>query len=104
LKQLAIGCRWLSHRRYGLGAFYGQDPDGSPLARADRPGALEQDSGGAAAENDRTVLSSGLDIDLDTMYSAERSQELGVLCDPRVREAIARMEIKLCSFQEIRVS
>jgi hypothetical protein len=34
------------------------------------------------------------------MYSAERRQEVEVLCDPRIRKAIMTKGIKLCSFQE----
>jgi predicted glycoside hydrolase/deacetylase ChbG (UPF0249 family) len=36
--------------------------------------------------------------DLETMYRAERLVELATLCDPRVRGAIAEMEIELTSF------
>jgi predicted glycoside hydrolase/deacetylase ChbG (UPF0249 family) len=39
--------------------------------------------------------------DFETMYRAERGQELDVLCDPRIREAIADLEITLCSFEEV---
>jgi predicted glycoside hydrolase/deacetylase ChbG (UPF0249 family) len=40
--------------------------------------------------------------DLDTMYLEERMQELRVLCDPRVRETLASLGIKLCSFRDVR--
>jgi predicted glycoside hydrolase/deacetylase ChbG (UPF0249 family) len=39
--------------------------------------------------------------DLDTMYSAERLQELSVLCDDRIRQAIVKTEIELCSFHDV---
>ena len=36
--------------------------------------------------------------DMDSMYVRERSQEVKTLCDSRVREAIADLGIRLCSF------
>jgi predicted glycoside hydrolase/deacetylase ChbG (UPF0249 family) len=47
----------------------------------------------------------GEDLDeLDTLYRAEREQELRILCDPRVRETIEREHIQLRSFAELRGS
>ncbi len=40
----------------------------------------------------------GMADGLNTMYKAEREQEVKVLCDPRVRNAIVAMGIELCSF------
>ena len=40
----------------------------------------------------------GLDDELQSTYRSERVQELRVLCDPRVRAALAAEEIELCSF------
>jgi predicted glycoside hydrolase/deacetylase ChbG (UPF0249 family) len=40
----------------------------------------------------------GLDDELRSAYRSERAQEVKVLCDPRVRESLAAMEIELCSF------
>ena len=45
-----------------------------------------------------TELASG---QLETMYRSERSQEVKVLCDPQVREAIVTMGIELCSFSDV---
>ena len=39
--------------------------------------------------------------DLDTMYRAERRQELAALCDPRIHGAVEKLGIKLCSFRDI---
>jgi predicted glycoside hydrolase/deacetylase ChbG (UPF0249 family) len=38
---------------------------------------------------------------LNTMYVAERSQELQVLCDPRLKKALEGIGIRLCSFRTI---
>jgi predicted glycoside hydrolase/deacetylase ChbG (UPF0249 family) len=35
------------------------------------------------------------------MYRAERRQELAALCDPRIRGAVEKLGIKLCSFRDI---
>jgi predicted glycoside hydrolase/deacetylase ChbG (UPF0249 family) len=40
----------------------------------------------------------GLGEDIHTMYSAERRQEVEVLCDPRLGAVIEALGIKLCSF------
>ena len=89
--------RGRDHIRY-CGEFYGQDEHGGAaperitvealigvLARLP-PGISELCCHPAAAE------------DLDTMYAAERLQELKVLCDPRVRHAIEASGIELRSF------
>jgi predicted glycoside hydrolase/deacetylase ChbG (UPF0249 family) len=38
--------------------------------------------------------------DITTMYRLERVEELKVLCDPRIRELIDGLGIKLCSFDD----
>jgi predicted glycoside hydrolase/deacetylase ChbG (UPF0249 family) len=43
----------------------------------------------------------GQAYDLDTMYCHERTQEMRVLCDARVRDALAALDITLCSFQTL---
>jgi hypothetical protein len=38
--------------------------------------------------------------DLKTMYQSERTEEVRVLCDPRLRAAIKTLGIKLCTFDD----
>jgi predicted glycoside hydrolase/deacetylase ChbG (UPF0249 family) len=38
--------------------------------------------------------------DLKTMYQSERTEEVRVLCDPRLRAAIKTLSIKLCTFDD----
>jgi predicted glycoside hydrolase/deacetylase ChbG (UPF0249 family) len=102
-RELAVPLRRCDPEIRYCGDFYGQDTDGSPapnriaiegLTRIlDRlpPGVTELCCHPAAGN------------DLETMYSAERGQELDVLCDPRIREAIVNMDIMLCSFQDVRI-
>jgi predicted glycoside hydrolase/deacetylase ChbG (UPF0249 family) len=84
------------------GAFYGQDADGSPL-----PGVLSVENLArilAALAPGWTELAChpGDADELDTMYRDERRQELHVLCDPRIREAVRLAGIELCSFHDLR--
>ena len=40
--------------------------------------------------------------DLNTVYQKERAQELQVLCDPKLRTALADLGMKLCGFDNWR--
>ncbi len=42
----------------------------------------------------------GYAVDLDSVYSSEREEEVRVLCSPEVRRAFHRNEVQLCSFQD----
>lgn len=83
------------------GDFYGQGEDGSAcheritikamltLLANLRPGITELCCHPAAFQ------------DLYTMYAAEREQELQVLCDTGIREAIEGLKIELCSYRNL---
>lgn len=43
----------------------------------------------------------GYGDDLDSVYRAERAEEVRVLCDPRIADAIRRAGIELCSFHDV---
>jgi|SRR5215475_409822 len=99
---LSVPVRRCDPRITYCGDFYGRDADGSPI-----PGRISVDGLVGILETlppGVTELSChpAMGGDLETMYSAERVQELEVLCDPRIREAIKRLGITLCSFEEIR--
>jgi len=83
------------------GSFYGQSAKGEPV-----PGAITVDALIdilARLPEGVTELGChpGLDDDLSTMYRSERTLEVAVLCDPRIRAAIAAQGIRLCSFRGI---
>jgi len=83
------------------GDFYGQDADGSSL-----PDRISVDGllGILAGLPDGIVelcCHPAAAADVDTMYRAERQQELAALCDPRVHGALGELGIKLCSFRDI---
>lgn len=80
--------------------FYGQTHDGQPLhGHISLERLIETLS---ALPDGLTVLPChpGHVDDLRTMYQRERSEEVKVLCDPRLRAAIERFGIKLCSFDD----
>jgi chitin disaccharide deacetylase len=83
------------------GDFYGQDADGSSLpdriAVAGLIGILTELAPGIT----ELCCHPAAGEDLETMYLAERRRELDVLCDPRIRETIAKLDITLCSFREV---
>lgn len=85
------------------GDFYGQTADGYPLPDQVSVEALvailERLPGGAITE---LGCHPGYADDLDTMYREERAREVTVLCDQRVRSAIAANGIQLCSFHALR--
>jgi predicted glycoside hydrolase/deacetylase ChbG (UPF0249 family) len=83
------------------GDFYGQTDEGASLPEAIRLDRLIQILTGVPPGITEVVCHPGFGEDLETMYREERAQELAVLCDPRVREALAVAGIELCSFRGI---
>jgi chitin disaccharide deacetylase len=80
--------------------FYGQTTEGLPF-----PTGIDADR----LIEVLSTLPSGLTVlvchpgdatDLKTVYQRERLEELKVLCDPRVRAAINKFGIRLCSFDD----
>jgi predicted glycoside hydrolase/deacetylase ChbG (UPF0249 family) len=83
------------------GGFYGQSGKGEPY-----PAGIEAEHLVELIEAlppGRTELGChpGIGNDTESSYAAEREQELRALCDPRVRAALEREEIRLCSFAQI---
>jgi predicted glycoside hydrolase/deacetylase ChbG (UPF0249 family) len=100
--ELAVPLRRCDPQIDFCGDFYGQDRDGSALpdrvAVEGLIGILNKLPPGIT----ELCCHPAMGNDLDTMYSAAPAREVEVLCHPRIRGAIARAEITLCSFQEIR--
>jgi predicted glycoside hydrolase/deacetylase ChbG (UPF0249 family) len=83
------------------GGFYGQTGKGEPYAAgivAEHLVELIE-----ALPPGRTELGChpGIGDDTGSSYASERAQELRALCDPRVRAALEREGIKLCSFAQV---
>jgi predicted glycoside hydrolase/deacetylase ChbG (UPF0249 family) len=99
--QLGIPIRGISRDIQYVGHFYGQSADGTPL-----PDAITAERLIATLEAGRSRITElgchpGYGDDLTGMYRAERAQEVAVLCDLRVRQAIADLGIELRSFADI---
>lgn len=81
------------------GDFYGQTAEGSPIPDRISADGLIKILVGLPSGGTELGCHPGFATDLDTMYREERSQEVNVLCDPRVRAALVSMEIELRSFR-----
>jgi predicted glycoside hydrolase/deacetylase ChbG (UPF0249 family) len=98
--QLGVPLRKLSDGVHYCTEFYGQTTEGQPLhSHISLKRLIEILS---TLPQGLTVLPChpGYAGDLKTMYQRERAEELRVLCDPRLRDAIKNLGIKLCSFDD----
>lgn len=80
------------------GRFYGQNDQGLPYPEGISVQGLIQVLEDLQPGCTELGCHPAYGTDLDSMYQIEREQELKTLCDPRVREAVARMSIELSSF------
>ena len=83
------------------GDFYGQGGNGYPVPEAIGVESLLRIVEDLPAGITELACHPGDASGLDSMYRAERMLELRTLCDPRVREAIARAGFRLASFAEV---
>jgi chitin disaccharide deacetylase len=94
LRRTALGVRF-------CGDFYGHDGRGRPDPDAITSEALiqllEQIPEGAT----ELCCHPGYVGDLNEWYRVEREQEVRVLCDPRVQDAVHRRAITLCTFADL---
>lgn len=84
-----------------VGSFYGQGRKGEALDDAITVEHLIEIVHALPPGTTELGCHPGLRHDADGMYVAERGQEAGVLCDPRVRAAIDAEGIKLISFRDV---
>ena len=97
-QSLGIPLRNLCPEVHYLAKFYGQTTEGLPLPMQITLARLIENL--STLEDGLTVLicHPGDVDDLYTTYRQERTQELKVLCDPRLQVVIKALGIKLCSF------
>lgn len=100
---LAVPLRHMSPGVSYCGNFYGQTEQGLPLPAAISVNGLLRTLVNLVPGLTELGCHPGNGDDLDTMYRSERIQEVNVLCDPRVRAAIAVLGIELCSFHDFPV-
>jgi predicted glycoside hydrolase/deacetylase ChbG (UPF0249 family) len=83
------------------GGFYGQTDEGEPCAEILSVEGLLR----ILRELPRGITELGChpgdDSNLDSAYRDERTQEVRILCDPRVRDALPALDIELRSFGAI---
>ncbi len=98
-EKLGIPLRHFCRHVTYCGDFYGQTAEGSPIPDRISVDGLIQIV--ARLSQGWTELSChpALAADLETLYRDERIQEVKVLCDPRVRDAMRGMNVELCSFE-----
>lgn len=84
------------------GDFYGQTGRGEPFPEAIQVDHLVGLIGELPAGIVEIGCHPGVGDDLDTMYRDERRQEVAVLCDPRVRQAIEAAGVRLMSYADLR--
>jgi predicted glycoside hydrolase/deacetylase ChbG (UPF0249 family) len=80
--------------------FYGQDDEGKPLHAQIGLDRLIEILSTLPEGLSVLVCHPGYADDLKTMYQWERTEELRVLCDSRLRAAIKDIGIELCSFDD----
>jgi predicted glycoside hydrolase/deacetylase ChbG (UPF0249 family) len=99
--ELGIPLRERSPRVRYLGGFYGQTPTGAPLRGAVTVHTLARMLAALPPGVTELGCHPGEGDDLDSMYRRERAREVRVLCDPRIRAAVAEAGIALCSFADL---
>jgi len=89
-----------SEARY-VGGFYGQTAEGLSLPDVISVNGLIKILRELPDGVSELGCHPGLADGLDTMYKSERTEEIRVLCDPRIKETIGAMGIELCSFADL---
>jgi predicted glycoside hydrolase/deacetylase ChbG (UPF0249 family) len=83
------------------GDFYGQTAEGAPLPDILSVQGLTNILAQLQPGCTELACHPGEAYDLDTMYRHERTEEMRMLCDARVRDSLASLNITLCSFQTL---
>jgi chitin disaccharide deacetylase len=95
---LGVPVRQCRSKVHYCGAFYGQTAEGLPFPYGISEDSLYRILAGLPPGFTELCCHPGEGVEVDTMYRSERSVEVKVLCDPRIRAAISAMGIELCSF------
>lgn len=98
---LNIPLRRVGPRVRSDGEFYGHDSRGGPDHEAISVDALIRLIENVEDRVTELCCHPGYTDGLDEWYHAERELEVRALCDPRVRDAVERAGLRLCSFAEV---
>jgi predicted glycoside hydrolase/deacetylase ChbG (UPF0249 family) len=99
--ELGIPLRRVDPRVRFCGEFYGHDGRGRPEPEAITVDALIHLIEKIDGDVTELCCHAGYVDGLDDWYRTEREQEVRALCDPRVRRAIERQGLRLCSYAEV---
>ena len=99
--ELEIPLRRVDRRVRFCGEFYGHDGRGRPEPEAITVDALIRLIENIDADATELCCHPGYADGLDDWYRIEREQEVRALCDPRVRSAIEREGLRLCSYGDV---
>jgi len=100
---LAVPLRSCNSEARYVGGFYGQTAEGLSLPDLISVNGLIKILRELPDGVSELGCHPGFADGLDTMYKSERTEEIRVLCDPRIKETIGAMGIELCSFADLPV-
>ena len=100
--ELGIPLRHYTPEILFCGDFYGQTGEGEPWPAGISVDALLDILAALPPGVTELGCHPGIAADLDSVYRDERAAEVAVLCDRRVKSALADGNIRLCSFAELR--
>ncbi len=100
-RQLRVPLRNCTTQVRYRGDFYGQDENGAPFPAGSSLRALLRVLKSLEPGATELGCHPGFGNPVPTNYRQERAREVTVLCDPRVRAAVCRAGIELCSFLDI---
>jgi len=98
-RTLGVPLRHFSPVHY-CGAFYGQTKEGFPYPEGLSADGLTRVLAALPPGITELGCHPGLGDDVDSMYRTERSVEVETLCDPTIRNSLAKERIELCSFRD----
>ncbi len=99
--RLAVPLRHYSPKVRYCGDFYGQTAKGLPLPGSTSVEGLTKILKALPPGVTELACHPGVGDDLESKYRSERTEEVKVLCDPRVRAVIVAEGIELCPFGNI---
>jgi chitin disaccharide deacetylase len=100
-QRLAVPLRDRSREVSYCGGFYGQADDGTTLQDVITVDGLIRILQTLPPGCTELACHPAAECDVQTLYSQERVEELKVLCDPRLRTAIATMGLELRPFADL---
>ena len=100
-RRLGVPLRHHNPSIHYCGAFYGQTGEGAPRRYVLSRVGLRKILKGLPIGLSELCCHPGLDNDVKSVYRTERTKEVQVLCDPRIRETLIAEAIELRSFTDL---